>query len=100
MRIVKTSVMWRNNVYNLSLILRCFVAKSVIFQFTLFCSKIGFVAIYALLRKEKLSKKLWSLRKNDKYEVWGGIVYSSTDPLNEYNIVAVDLTELSSESKF
>ena len=58
MQIVKIYVMWRNNVYNLSRILRCFVAKSVIFRFTLFCSEIDFVAIYALLRGEKLSQKL------------------------------------------
>ena len=58
MRIVKKSVMWRNNVYNLFSIFRCFVVKSVIFQFTLFCSEIGFVAIYALLCGEKLSQKL------------------------------------------
>ena len=45
-----------------SRILCCFVAKSVFLRFTLFCCKIGFVAIYALSRGEKLC--LW--RKNDK----------------------------------
>ena len=55
MRIVKTSVMWRNNVYNLSSIFCCFVVKSVIFNLRCF---IGFVAMYTLLRGEKLSQKL------------------------------------------
>ena len=62
-----------NNVYNLRCFmyimlfcckicsfcdLRCFVEKSV------------FVAIYALLRGEKLSQKLCLWRKKDKYHVW------------------------------
>ena len=49
-----------NNVYNLW----CFNAyyavllqNLLILQFTLFCRKICFVAIYALLRGEKLSQK-------------------------------------------
>ena len=42
----------------------------VILRFTLFCHKIRFVAIYALLRGEKLSKKLCLWRKKDKYHVW------------------------------
>ena len=33
------------------------------------CYKICFVAIYALLRGEKLSQNLYRWRKNDKYEV-------------------------------
>ena len=69
------SVMWRNclnNVYNLW----CFNAyyavllqNLLILRFTLFCRKICFVAIYALLRGEKLSKKLCPWRKKDKYHV-------------------------------
>ena len=50
-------------------ILQYFVAKSVFFQFTLFCREISFGTIYALLRGEKFSKKLCPWRKNDKYEV-------------------------------
>ena len=42
----------------------------LILRFTLFCRKICFVAIYALLRGEKLSKKLCPWRKKDKYDVW------------------------------
>ena len=62
-----------NNVYNLW----CFNAycavslqNRLILRFTLFCRKICFVAIYALLRGEKLSKKLCPWRKKDKYDVW------------------------------
>ena len=36
----------------------------------LFCREICFVEIYALLRGEILSQKLYPWRKNDKYEVW------------------------------
>ena len=61
-----------NNVYNLW----CFNAyyavllqNLLILRFTLFCRKICFVAIYALLRGEKLSKKLcpWRKRTNIMY---------------------------------
>ena len=49
--------------------LPCFVVvKSVLWRITLFF-KIRFGAIYALLRGEKLSKKLDRWRKSDKYEV-------------------------------
>ena len=47
-----------------SRILRCFVAKSVVFVIYA-----DFVAIYALLRGEKLSQKLYLWRKNYKYQV-------------------------------
>ena len=60
------------HVYNLW----CFVAfYAVLFseifflRFTLFCREICYVAIYALLRGEKLSKKLSPWRKKDKYDV-------------------------------
>ena len=48
---------------------RCFVAKSVLSQFTLFCRKICFVRIHALLCGEKLNQKLCLWRKKDKYQV-------------------------------
>ena len=61
-----------NNVYNLW----CFNAyyavllqNLLILRFTLFCRKICFVAIYALLRGEKMSQKLCLWRKKDKYHV-------------------------------
>ena len=38
--------------------------------FTLFCRKISFATIYALLCGEKLSPKVHLWRKNVKYEVW------------------------------
>ena len=44
-------------------------AKEFFYRFTLFCREICFVEIYALLRGEKLSQKLYPWRKNDKYEV-------------------------------
>ena len=47
-----------------------FVAKSVLLQFTLFCRKICFVAIYALLCGEILNQNLCLWRKKDKYQVW------------------------------
>ena len=47
--------------------LTCFVAKSVLSQFTLLCRKICFVAIYALLCGEKLNQKFCLWRKKDKY---------------------------------
>ena len=54
----------------------CFVAfYTVLLQnlsfmrFTLFCREICFVAIHALWRGEKLSKKFYLWRKKDKYEV-------------------------------
>ena len=40
--------------------------------FTLFCCKIYFATIYALLCGEKLSRKVHLWRKNDKYQVCGG----------------------------
>ena len=54
-------------------ILQCFVAKSVFWQFTLFCRKICFVAIYVLWRGEKLSQNFSLWRKKDKYQVWTGL---------------------------
>ena len=51
-------------------ILQCFVAKLVCLQVTLFCREICFCTIYAVLREEKLSQKLYPWRKNDIYEVW------------------------------
>ena len=47
----------------------CFVQKSVLSQFTLFCREISFVAIYALLCGENFDHKLRMWRKYDKYEV-------------------------------
>ena len=47
---------------------KMFVVKSVLWRFTLF-SEICFVAICALLRGEKVHKKMDRWRKNDKYEV-------------------------------
>ena len=44
-------------------ILQCFVAKSVFLQVTLFCREICFCTIYAVLRGEKLSQKLYPWRK-------------------------------------
>ena len=41
----------------------------IMFASTLFCRKIYFVAIHALLRGEKLNQKLCLWRKKDKYEV-------------------------------
>ena len=41
---------------------------AVLSQFTLFCRKICFVMIHTLLCGEKLNQKLQ--RKNDKYQVW------------------------------
>jgi hypothetical protein len=52
----------------------CFVVKLILSRFTHFCRKICFVAIYALLCGEKLNQKLPLWRKNDKYEVWAGLV--------------------------
>ena len=43
--------------------------KKLFLRFTLFCREICFVTIYALLRGEKLSQKLYPWRKNDKYQV-------------------------------
>ena len=54
--------------------LSCFVAKSVLLQFTLFCREICFVAIYALLCGEKFNQKLCLWRKKDKYQVWATII--------------------------
>ena len=58
---------------HISLLQHCFAAKSVLSQFTLFCREICFVAIYALLRGEKLSRRLYLWRKmtNIRY-AWGG----------------------------
>ena len=68
----RKSVKWRNRLSYLW----CFNAyyavllqNLLILRFTLFCRKICFVAIYALLRGEKLSKKLCPWRKKDKYHV-------------------------------
>ena len=47
----------------------CFVAI-----YAVFC-EIRFGAIYALLRGEKLSQKLYRWRKNDKYEAWMAVTY-------------------------
>ena len=49
--------------------LSCFVAKSVLLQFTLFCREICFVVIYALLCGEKLNQNLCLWRKKDKCQV-------------------------------
>ena len=46
-----------------------FVVKSVLWQFTLFCREISFVAIYALLCGENVNHRLRMWRKYDKYEV-------------------------------
>ena len=50
--------------------LHCLVAKSDLLQFTLFCRKICFVAIYALLCGEKFNQKLCLWKRKDKYQVW------------------------------
>ena len=72
MRNMSQNLSCGENVYNLW----CFNAycavllqNRLILRFTLFCRKICFVAIYALLRGEKLSKKLCPWRKKDKYDV-------------------------------
>ena len=54
-------VMWRMSpqMYNLC----CFVQKSVLSQFTLFCHEIHFVSIYALLFGENFDCKLRMWRK-------------------------------------
>ena len=44
----------------------CFAEKLVLLWFTLFCRKICFVAIYALLRGEKLNWRFHMWRKYDK----------------------------------
>ena len=60
-------VMWRMfpHRYNLC----CFVVKSALSRFTLFCRKICFVVIYATLCRDILNQKLRMWRKYDKYEV-------------------------------
>ena len=62
-----------------------FIINKLCVQFMVLCCKISFiwiyavlsqnrfVAIYALLRGENLSQKLCLWRKNDKYQVWGGV---------------------------
>ena len=47
---------------------------AVLLQFTLFCREICFVMIHALLCGEKLNQKLHMWRKNDKYEVCPNII--------------------------
>ena len=47
----------------------CFVVKSVLLPYTLFCWERYFVAIYALLCGEKFNQKLCLWRKMDKYQV-------------------------------
>ena len=61
-----------NDVYNLW----CFFAFHAVSlqnlfleRFMLFCCKISFVAIYALLCGKKFRQKLCLWRKNDKYQV-------------------------------
>ena len=49
---------------HISLSQRCFAAKSVLSQFTLFCREICFVAIYALLCGEKFNQKIVPVEKN------------------------------------
>ena len=64
--------MWRNNVYNLwyfAAFCNVLLQNHFFLQVTLFCREICFCTIYVLLRGEKLSKKLYPWRKNDKYEV-------------------------------
>ena len=59
-----------NNVYNLWRFNEYYaVLFQNHFQFSLFCRKIRFVAIYALLRGEKLSQELCLWRKKDNYHV-------------------------------
>ena len=43
--------------------LRCFVAKSVLLQFTLFCRKTYFVAVYALSVWRQIKAKMLSVEK-------------------------------------
>ena len=61
MRDVETNLICHNSC--------CFVAKSVLLPFTLFCRRIYLVAIYAFLRGEKFNQKfrLWRKRKNMRY---------------------------------
>ena len=47
----------------------CFVVKSVLLPYTLFCCERYFVAIYALLCGEKFNQKLCLWRKMDKYQL-------------------------------
>ena len=56
--------LWCFNAYYAVLLQNLFILR-----FTLFCRKIRFVAIYALLRGEKFSQKLCLWRKKDKYHV-------------------------------
>ena len=51
----------------------CFIAKSVQYQFTLFCRNTYFVAISRFLCEDKLGPKFCLWRKHDKYDVcpWG-----------------------------
>ena len=57
--------LWCSNAYYAVLLQNLFIL-----QFTLFCRKIRFVAIYALSRGENLCQKLCLWRKKDKYHVW------------------------------
>ena len=56
-------VMWKNNVYNLWRFVAFYAVLLQNLWFTQFCCNICFVAIYALLRGEKFSQELRSLRK-------------------------------------
>ena len=56
---------------------RCFVVKSLLLPFTLFCCERCFVAIYALLCGEKLNQKLCLWRKKDKYHSHHNTNYST-----------------------
>ena len=47
----------------------CFIAKSVQYQFTLFCRNTYFVAISRFLCEDKLGPKFCLWRKHDKYDV-------------------------------
>jgi len=69
MRDLSTGAM--QNVENICYVekLSCFVAKSVLLQFSLFCRGICYDAIYALLCGEKFNQKLclWRKKTNIRY---------------------------------
>ena len=55
--------LWRKMMTDVDRNLPCFIVNSVLLRFTLFCRKLGFVAIYALLRGEKIEPKIVYVEK-------------------------------------
>ena len=64
----------------------------IFLRFTLFCHKILFVAIYALLREEKLNQKLclWRKMTNIRYALWLRVTKFTRH--NYYNIYGITKT--------